>query len=412
MTRPRLRLGMVTDGWWPERGGVQTVTRELASAFIRSGHEVFTLALDRQSSAAQGSVREEWIDGVHVRRVHWRDEGQDSLDALIRCPELEEQVARWSGEFGFDLVHLHSLCSFGLGAPIRLQELNVPVVWTWHDYWPICPRGQMWHLDGVLCEGTEASVCGDCVSRTWPLLAGDGRGVIEKRQGSARAAVDACARVFFPSSAARDIAVANGYPLLKLCVCENGSDPLLDSGASNSSWRGPVLRIGLLGSVQPSKGVLEFARWIVELGKGFELHVHGDRAPYHGDASYVDALMALAESNTNLQLHGPYDHGMRGAVFRALDLIAVPSLWQESFGLVAREARRAGLPVFVSNRGGLVSEELYVLPAADGEAWKTALQRFVSDEAWRVELSRPSSTLRSSSQMAQELLAVYEEILN
>jgi glycosyltransferase involved in cell wall biosynthesis len=94
-----------------------------------------------------------------------------------------------------------------------------------------------------------------------------------------------------------------------------------------------------------------------------------------------------------------------------LDLVAVPSLWEEVHGLDAREARRAGLPVFASDLGGLAAPGLHLLPAGDGPAWKAALLRFAADPAWRDELRALACELRSVSDMAAELLDDYAAAL-
>jgi glycosyltransferase involved in cell wall biosynthesis len=51
------------------------------------------------------------------------------------------------------------------------------------------------------------------------------------------------------------------------------------------------------------------------------------------------------------------------AFFRDLDVLVVPSLWSEPFGLVATEAMAHGVPVLAAARGGL--KEI-VTPGRDG----------------------------------------------
>ena len=62
----------------------------------------------------------------------------------------------------------------------------------------------------------------------------------------------------------------------------------------------------------------------------------------------------------------------------ALDAVAVPSLWEEGFGLVAREARAVGLPVLATARGGLrelaPDPGVTWLDAEDPSGWGAALE--------------------------------------
>jgi glycosyltransferase involved in cell wall biosynthesis len=62
-----------------------------------------------------------------------------------------------------------------------------------------------------------------------------------------------------------------------------------------------------------------------------------------------------------VRFHGRFAESEKGAIFARLDVLLVPSLGLESFGLAAREAIAHGVPVIASRRGAL--EELF---AEDG----------------------------------------------
>jgi glycosyltransferase involved in cell wall biosynthesis len=65
-------------------------------------------------------------------------------------------------------------------------------------------------------------------------------------------------------------------------------------------------------------------------------------------------------------LAGRFEEARKAAVFAAMDVLIVPSLGLESFGLVAREALHHCVPVLASRRGALL--ELFAGGAADGAA--------------------------------------------
>ena len=96
-----------------------------------------------------------------------------------------------------------------------------------------------------------------------------------------------------------------------------------------------------------------------------------------------------------------------------LDGVAVPSLWEEVFGLTSREAAAAGLPVLASAVGGLAELPFGVLVAREGgpQAWIEVLRRFERDpsarEAWR---GRPGD-VRSRSDMAAQIEEIYRRVL-
>ena len=412
MSPPRLRIGLVVGGWWPQPGGVESVTRGLAAALMARGHRVFALGFDAQ--LALGETRDERVGGVQLRRISAASRELLRAADLERRPELEQLAARWCAEHELELVHAHDLSGWGPGTLVGLARLGLAVHWTWHDYGALCPRGQLWHVSGERCERAEPEACAPCVAQTWPQLGETAQltSILERRAERAREASRACARVYAPSRAAREVFERHGFEVDDVELCENGvgvaSGSIVREGDASGAQR---IRVGVLGSVQPSKGVLELARWIAELGAPFELHVHGPRADYHGDRTYVRALEELAAREARIVLHGIYDEPGRAAALAQLDLVAVPSLWEEVYGLGAREARAAGLPVFASAIGGLVEEGLYPLPPGDGAAWRSALARFAADPAWRQELRGAPLTPRSPGEMAEQLLAGYTAAL-
>ena len=74
---------------------------------------------------------------------------------------------------------------------------------------------------------------------------------------------------------------------------------------------------------------------------------------------YVAGLRELLTAGVTLR--GRFDDGQKAEVFAGMDLLLIPSLGLESFGLVAREALAHGVPIIASRRVAL--EDLF---PADG----------------------------------------------
>jgi glycosyltransferase involved in cell wall biosynthesis len=147
--------------------------------------------------------------------------------------------------------------------------------------------------------------------------------------------------------------------------------------------------------------------------RGLELEIHGSLESYHGDSSYADAVRALASREERIRLCGPYPLADLPRILARLDGVAVPSLWEEVFGLTSREAAAAGLPVLARAVGGLAELPFGALVAREEgqDAWIEVLRRFESDpaarEAWR---GRPSD-VRTAGDMAEQIETIYFRVL-
>jgi glycosyltransferase involved in cell wall biosynthesis len=107
---------------------------------------------------------------------------------------------------------------------------------------------------------------------------------------------------------------------------------------------GRPLQLGYVGQLTPAKGIRELVRQMGDWQSGqCELLVAGK-----GAAAYEAMLRAEAPKNVRFLGFVKPDE-----VYRAIDLLVVPSLWQEPLGMIVLEAFMHGVPVIVSRRGGL-----------------------------------------------------------
>jgi len=430
-----LAIGFVGMGWVPDVGGVESHTHELARELVRRGHRVAAFALDFGAELEPYSTRTNEHEGVRVTRLAYRYHDHRALADLLLRPRASAAVVAWARAERLDLVHVHHASGHGLAIVPALAQAALPVVMTLHDYWALCPRGQMLRTDGAVCAAVEPARCAPCLASTWPHLLPSGGGEARGARGEALAD-DAAASaahtsfalaclhdahaLFTPSAATRAVFVRAGIPEKRIRVVSNGVEveALAREVAALRRTRSPHagLRLGVLGTVLPSKGALELAEALVAADvPGLTLEIHGHEPSYHGDTRYVERLRALAAREPRVRLHGPFEHGELVRILAGLDGVAAPSRWNEVFGLTVREARAAGLPVLVSDAGDLADvtdggAAGLVVPAEDRAAWVAALRRF-ADPAERARWSAHPPRPRTTVQMTDQLEAAYREVL-
>jgi len=135
-------------------------------------------------------------------------------------------------------------------------------------------------------------------------------------------------------------------------VLEYGVDTPRGCGADHRTGRGPTT-FGFIGALMPHKGAhvaIEAFRGIAPDRARLVLWGNPDARP-----DYTDRLRAMADPGT-VTFAGAFEEEEKNEIFSSFDALIVPSAGLESFGIVAREALAAGIPVLASRRGAL--EEL------------------------------------------------------
>ena len=150
-----------------------------------------------------------------------------------------------------------------------------------------------------------------------------------------------------------------------------------------------------VGRLSLEKGVLTILKALATLvneqnRKDLCLNIFGK-----GDEIYERELRDFLHSKNLTHLvtfHGKVTQDKLITYYDQSDIMLVPSLWQEPFGLVVAEAMARGLPVIASNVGGpaeMITHEgngLLVEPG-DEQAFATAITRLVDNPDERNTLS-------------------------
>lgn len=149
----------------------------------------------------------------------------------------------------------------------------------------------------------------------------------------------------------------------RLCTSPPGVDHRLFRPGSKLRARqrlglgkGPVVLF--VGRIQPLKGVdvtVEGMAAVVERHPDAILMVVGGPSGPRGQAEMTALRKRAVELGLagNIRFVGPMPHGLVPDLYRAADVVVVPSR-AESFGLVAAEAQACGTPVVGARIGGLI----------------------------------------------------------
>lgn len=119
-----------------------------------------------------------------------------------------------------------------------------------------------------------------------------------------------------------------------------------DAPIAESNFKAGPVRLGVLGRISPEKGITQLIARLrdVETTNAWTLDVAGD-----GTKTAVDSLRAQS-AGLPIRFRGWCESR---PFLSELDLLIVPSRWEEPFGRIVVEAFSIGLPVVCLRRGGL-----------------------------------------------------------
>lgn len=106
------------------------------------------------------------------------------------------------------------------------------------------------------------------------------------------------------------------------------------------SFEENCLKIGFVGSAAPYKGLPRLIMALKQLNRNdkWRLDVWGDTIGQ--------------DESLPIYYRGKFTHSAIETVYTSMDIMVVPSLWHETFGLVTLEALSYGVPVLVSDTVG------------------------------------------------------------
>ncbi len=399
-------IGLVAPGWTPDLGPAATLGEALSRTLLAAGLEPQVFAGEQDARRRPYSVRDERVGGVHVRRVNLPCHGPLAVRDLESDPRIEALVRTWIPDRSIDLLHVMDGGPFGLGAMQAGERAGRPTVVNLFDLAILCPRRHMQDSEGRVCSAPHAQRCSTCLAATY-LRVSPTDDDCARRTSRALACLRGASAVLLPSEEAIEHLVRAGLRRSDLILCPPGVETQTLALETSLARRGLSggRRIGVLGTVRPSSGVLELAHALCLADRpGLTLEVHGALADFHGDATYVNALRRMAELDPRVRLHGPYPRHELPRVLATLDAVAAPDRWDVTTALAVREARAAGLTVLASSRGvhcELADDPGVVLVDGTGlDAWVAALRGL------DLVSTRPAP-LRSLLSMAEQVLAVY-----
>lgn len=350
----------IIHGYPPDYNAGSEVYSQSICNELSKYHKVSVFTREENPYANCFSIREQKVnENLSIYLVN-NPQGKDGY----RHQQLDENFAELVKQLAPDVAHIGHLNHLSTGLIDELNALKIPVVFTLHDFWLMCPRGQFLTRsigkpnNFELCEKQEDGKCTkDCYlvyfsgreenldddTAHWTLW-------VKQRMAETKAIIDKVDIFIAPSRYLKDRFVKDfGIPEDKIIYLDYGfpTEYLTQTEKSTSKTN---YTFGYIGTHIPAKGVNLLIEAFKQVESTATLKIFGRH-----NGQNTQALKALAaDAKNTIEFSGEYiNHNLANDVFSTIDCIVVPSIWGENSPLVIHEAQACKVPVITADFGGM-----------------------------------------------------------
>ncbi|WP_298393693.1 glycosyltransferase [Flavobacterium sp.] len=323
----------------------------------------------------------------HKVSVFTREENPYTPDFEIRYQKIDENLNLYfvnnpQGKDGYlhqqidsafeDLIkkikpnvaHIGHLNHLSTGIVDVLNKLNIPIVFTLHDFWLMCPRGQFLtrsigkENNFQLCTEQENQKCATSCYEVYfsgkeserQQEVSNWTNWIGNRMEETKSIIDKVDLFIAPSNYLRDRFI-NEFKVSenKIIYLDYGfpTEYLTPTSKFNAS---KPYTFGYIGTHIPAKGINLLIEAFAKIEQPAVLKIFGRE-----NGQSTQSLKVLTSKSKNkIEFKGEYiNQNLADEVFAKVDCIVVPSIWGENSPLVIHEAQSCNVPVITADFGGM-----------------------------------------------------------
>ena len=293
----------------------------------------------------------------------------------------------WLVEQRIDIIHVHSIMGLPLEFLYAAKRIGIKIVMTTHDFFGLCPKIDLMK-DEKVCKERDWSQCYECCKHAYgvnklkvyhsdlywwycnqslifKLMHSKKSDKIKDFLRNKRNANENDKEIFGDKKESVDYSsLRNYYNNMLGCI----DYFLFNSRQTEKVYRqclddisGEVIHV-FNSHIKDCRTKKEFSD-VLQLGyvgnktvnKGYYFLMDNLQKFYDTGKTKFKCHTFLLENDIEYPFvvnHGLYKYGKQDSIYKNIDMLIVPSVWKETFGLVVLEAISNGVPVLVSENVG------------------------------------------------------------
>jgi len=416
--------------------GSEVYTQTLAHALSARNHDVEVFTREEDPFGEDFAVRHD-ADADDARiRLHLVNMPR-SRDRY-RHDGVDRRFADLVDSFTPDVVHVGHLNHLSTSLVAEAARRSIPVVYTLHDYWLMCPRGQFMQMHPsdptdlwAVCDGQDDRKCAEhCYSRYFSGAPAERQqdvdywaGWVKRRMDHVRAMSELVDVFVAPSRYLLDRYRRDfRLPPQKLVFIDYGFDRRRLANRSRVS--GEPFTFGYIGTHIPAKGIHQLLSAFGEVRSTSRLRVWGRPRGQETEALRALAARLPNDAGARVEWLGEYrNQDIVREVFDRVDAIVVPSVWVENSPLVIHEAQQARVPVITAAVGGMAElvrdgENGLLFRHRDVSSLASCMQKLADDPTnaerlgLRGYLASPSGDIPDVADHAATIERLYRDVIS
>lgn len=383
--------------------GSEVYSQTICHGLVKRGHEVHVFTREEDSFRPDGAVRKDYDEDVPEITIHLINNARHR--DRYRLNVIDLRFAELLDELKPDIVHIGHLNHLSTSLVFEAKKRQIPIVYTLHDYWLMCPRGQFMQMHSddsnlwAACDGQENKKCAtQCYAR---YFSGDEdekaqdiaywENWVDRRMTHIREIVKQVDLFISPARYLKERYEKDfDLPQEKSIYLDYGFDRSRMKGRERSL--GEPFTFGYIGTYIPAKGVHNLIEAFGKVKGNTLLRIWGrDRGQ---DSRALRAIVATLpiDKQEYVQWMPEYKNQQIAIdVFSHTDAIVTPSVWVENSPLVIHEAQQSRVPVITANTGGMGE---YVVDGVNGLTYEhrsvddlsLKMQMFIDDPSYAQKL--------------------------